>query len=49
MDHTKYKMAGGTTSVRVHNAPGGASSIQLGGGYGDDDPADRQRNNNTSA
>ena len=45
MDHTKYKMAGGTTSVRVHNAPGGASSIQIGGGYGDDNPADRQRNN----
>ena len=26
----------GTTSVVVHNAPGGKSSIQIGGGYGVD-------------
>ena len=28
---------GGTTSVKVHHAPGGATSINLFGGYGDDD------------
>ena len=27
----------GTTSVKVHHAPGGATSINLFGGYGDDD------------
>ena len=27
----------GVTSVKVHNRPGGNSSIQLGGGYGDDE------------
>lgn len=30
------KHGSGTTSVVVHNAPGGKSSIQLGGGYGVD-------------
>ena len=31
------------TSVKVHAPPGGASSFSLGGGYGDDGAADRQR------
>ena len=27
----------GTTSVKVHHGPGGASSFSLGGNYGDDE------------
>lgn len=34
MDFSKHGQ--GTTSVVVHSAPGGKSSIQLGGGYGVD-------------
>ncbi len=37
MDFSKHNA--GTTSVKVHHGPGGASSIQLGGGYGEDKPA----------
>ena len=33
----------GGTSVKVHHAPGGASSFSLGGGYGDDKPAPQRR------
>ena len=39
MDFTKHGQ--GTTSVRVHHGPGGASSIQLGGGYGEDKPKEK--------
>ena len=33
----------GGTSVKVHHAPGGASSFSLGGGYGDDNPPARRQ------
>ncbi len=36
MEFTKHDQ--GTTSVKVHHQPGGASSFSLGGGYGEDKP-----------
>ena len=43
MDQSKH--ADGQTSVKVHHRPGGATTIDLFGGYGGDDgTADRQRN-----
>ncbi len=41
MDQSRH--GEGLTSVKVHHQPGGASSFSLGGGYGDDGAADRQR------
>ena len=34
----RSKHGEGTTSVKVHHQPGGASSFSLGGGYGEDKP-----------
>ena len=39
MEFSKHSQ--GTTSVVVHHKPGGASSISLTGGYGDDKPDDK--------
>ena len=36
MDFSKHGT--GTTSVKVHHGPGGASTFSLGGGYGEDVP-----------
>ena len=44
MDNSRH--GDGVTSVKVHHAPGGNSSISLGGGYGYDDTEDRQRRPN---
>mmetsp|Transcript_33654 Transcript_33654/g.24323 ORF Transcript_33654/g.24323 Transcript_33654/m.24323 type:complete len:121 (-) Transcript_33654:83-445(-) len=34
----------GVTSVKVHHRPGGNSSIQLGGGYGEEDLQNKRNN-----
>lgn len=46
MEQSKHSE--GVTSVKVHHGPGGATSIQLGGGYGgdaNDQFGDRKRKN----
>ena len=44
--HNLNKHADGTTSIKIHHQPGGASSFSLGHDGGDDDRWGNKGNNN---